>query len=475
MICDHAFDYPGAPGLARDVHAVAKEQGRVRTTNVTVPSLPYHYPTINLVHWLHRDEQVLSLGICQTAELDDFLAMGEILGQAIARSDQRVALLGTGGMSHRFFPLRALPDHMGYTPDDVISDERACGRPPHHRVVGAGRSRRGPRVLPRVPCPLARGALRALSDDRRRARWDGLARPRRALFGVRGIGGHRSGAHVVRAGGTRMSLQGWTLPQSDTGRSAILTPPPWHYSGEIISVDFTAAPDVVAALLPPGVEPAGDGSATFVFADWSSASDADPRIRDDPARGQYKEAYAVLYGTYDGKPVGRVPFIWVDNDLSLVRGLIQGFPKKLGQIAMTRPVEIGEGGVRKAIGSRFSAHVSSLGRRLATLSVTLEEEHEKLYPKGIATPLLHTRLWPAIDGDAPAVSELAGDDRGVPAGHGVLGPGNPGARRIRLRGARSPRADVRGHGVCPRRGLLGDRRLHDPAVSGRPSEGEVRP
>lgn len=129
VICEHPFDYPGAPGLARDVHGVAKEDGRVRTTNVTVPSLPYHYPTINLVHWLHRDEQVLSLGICQTAELGDFLAMGEILGRAIARSDRRVALLGTGGMSHRFFPLRELPDHMGYTPDDVVSDEaRAADR-----------------------------------------------------------------------------------------------------------------------------------------------------------------------------------------------------------------------------------------------------------------------------------------------------------------------------------------------------------
>jgi acetoacetate decarboxylase len=155
------------------------------------------------------------------------------------------------------------------------------------------------------------------------------------------------------------------------------------------------------------VESAGDGSCSFVFADWSSSSDADPRVRDDPARGQYKEAYAVLYGTYDGKPVGRVPFIWVDNDLSLVRGLIQGFPKKLGHIAMTRPVEIGEGGVRKEVGARFAAHVSSLGRRLASLAVVLDEEHENLYPKGIATPLLHTRLWPAVDREAPAVHELS--------------------------------------------------------------------
>ncbi len=204
-----------------------------------------------------------------------------------------------------------------------------------------------------------------------------------------------------------MSLQGWTLPQSDTGRAAILTPPPWHYSGEIIAVDFTADPGVVAALLPPQIEPAGDGACSFVFADWCSSSDADPRVRDDPARGQYKEAYVLCYGTLDGKPVGRVPFIWVDNDLSLVRGLIQGFPKKLGQIAMTRPVEVGEGGVRKEVGGRFAAHVSTLGRRLCTVSVTLDEEHEKLFPRGIATPLVHTRLWPALEGDEPAVHELS--------------------------------------------------------------------
>ena len=72
----------------------------------------------------------------------------------------------------------------------------------------------------------------------------------------------------------------------------------------------------------------------------------------------------------------RFPYIWVDSELSLIRGHVQGFPKKLGDIFMTRPVEIGRGGVRKAIGSRFAAHVSQLGRRLVTLSVTLEEAVE---------------------------------------------------------------------------------------------------
>ena len=200
-------------------------------------------------------------------------------------------------------------------------------------------------------------------------------------------------------------LKGWTLPQTPSGLSATLTPPPWHYSGDIIAVDYKADPANVAPLMPPGMEPLGDGSVTLFFADWCSASDADPRVLADPAKGQYHEAYWVLYGTYEGKPAGRVPFIYVDSELSLIRGLVQGFPKKLGRIAMTRPVEIGHGGVRREPGNRFAAHVTAGDRRLATISVELEAETTR-GPGPQPAPLLHTRLWPSLDSSKPGVEEF---------------------------------------------------------------------
>ena len=203
-----------------------------------------------------------------------------------------------------------------------------------------------------------------------------------------------------------MSLQGWTLPQSATAKSATLPPPPWHYSGEIIAVDFLADPARVDELAPPGFAPQGDGACTFFFCDWCSSADRDPRIQADPARGQYKEAYVAFVGTFRDAPMGRVPYIWVDNELSLIRGLVQGFPKKMGEVFMTRPVDIGRGGSRKAPGERFAAHVSSLGRRLATASVVLEGVAEGAMPVGLR-PLLHTRLWPSLEGDQPAVHELS--------------------------------------------------------------------
>lgn len=202
------------------------------------------------------------------------------------------------------------------------------------------------------------------------------------------------------------SLRGWTLPQTPTGRSATLSPPPWHYSGDIIAVDYKADPANVASLLPPGMEPLGDGSVSLFFADWCSASDADPRVLADPAKGQYHESYWVLYGTYEGNPTGRVPFIYVDSELSLIRGLVQGFPKKLGRIAMTRPVAIGQGGVRRQPGGRFAAHVSAGDRRLATVSVELEGETNR-GPGPQPAPLLHTRVWPSLDASKTGIEEYS--------------------------------------------------------------------
>jgi acetoacetate decarboxylase len=203
-----------------------------------------------------------------------------------------------------------------------------------------------------------------------------------------------------------MSLKGWTLPLTATGRSSAVPPPPWHYSGDLIAVDFKADPARVAELVPAGFTPPADGSCTFFFCDWASAAEHDPRVKEDPAKGQYKEAFITLNGTFNDRPFGRVPYIWVDSELSLLRGLVQGFPKKLGDIYMTRPIEIGKGGARKAPGERFAAHVSSLGRRLATASVTLREAVTRKLPAG-AGPHVHTRLWPSLEHDEPAVHELS--------------------------------------------------------------------
>lgn len=122
-ICDLPYDYPGAPDLARAWHRVNRERG-LWSVNVTTPSLPVHYPTINLVSHLRTRERVLSAGVLQTASRDDYLLLGEALGEAVkAVPDIRVAILGSGGMSHTFWPLDSIRSHFGFGAEHVISDE----------------------------------------------------------------------------------------------------------------------------------------------------------------------------------------------------------------------------------------------------------------------------------------------------------------------------------------------------------------
>ena len=205
-----------------------------------------------------------------------------------------------------------------------------------------------------------------------------------------------------------MSLQGWSLPLSPGGTASLVPPPPWHFSGEALGVDFLADPATVAAVLPSGLEPVGDGSCSFVFCEWSSAADDDPRVIADPARGQYREAYLSVNALLDGRKVARVPYIWVDNDLSFARGHIQGFPKKMGTVAITHAVRVGRGGPRVEPGARFAGHASSLGQKLVAGALTLEGPAEDGFvPKALRLPVWHTRFVPDLAGGDPLVHDLA--------------------------------------------------------------------
>jgi len=117
------YEHAGAPALAAEVEKVAQEK-KVAARNVVEETLPLHYPTINVIHYLGRGEKVLSVGTCQTARLKHFLQMGEVVGEAIRRSDARVVLLASGAMSHKFYDLDHVPPNPRvWHPDNVSEPE----------------------------------------------------------------------------------------------------------------------------------------------------------------------------------------------------------------------------------------------------------------------------------------------------------------------------------------------------------------
>lgn len=116
------YDYNGDPELAKLMAAVGEELG-TPTHASEDDYLPVYYATINLVHYLHKDENVVSVSVVQTGETDDFMAMGAAIGQAVERLDRRAVVLASGGMSHTFWPLKQLPDHEASDPVHIFTPE----------------------------------------------------------------------------------------------------------------------------------------------------------------------------------------------------------------------------------------------------------------------------------------------------------------------------------------------------------------
>jgi acetoacetate decarboxylase len=223
-------------------------------------------------------------------------------------------------------------------------------------------------------------------------------------------------------------LQGFMLPRSPEGRASVVPAPPWHYSGDVLTIEYRTDPANVAALLPPGVEPAEEdpGAVAVIWADWQSCSEGGVELL-DPVRSQYKECFVVVRCRRGGETFSRCVYIWVDKDFALARGWYQGYPKKLGSIWMTRPVTVGKAGPRLEAGGVIGATVAANDRRLAEATLTLTGPSDT---SGFvnALPMLHSRWMPAIDpASSPSLDELV-TMRSVDVEVGPAWTGEPSVR-----------------------------------------------
>ena len=115
----------------------------------------------------------------------------------------------------------------------------------------------------------------------------------------------------------------------------------------MLTIEYRTDPEAVAELLPPSLSPAEEdpGAVAVVWADWQSCSGGFDELL-DPVRAQYKECFVVVRCQYREQTFSRCVYIWVDKDFAMVRGHVQGYPKKLGDIWLTRPVTVGRAGPR---------------------------------------------------------------------------------------------------------------------------------
>lgn len=194
-------------------------------------------------------------------------------------------------------------------------------------------------------------------------------------------------------------MSGRYYPRTANGRASILPPVPWHYSGELVTIEYRTDVDAIRALLPEGLELADEdpGAVAAIWADWQSCSNDFNEIL-DPIRGQYKEMFIVIRCKYRGQTYSRCAYIWVDKDYAIVRGQHQGYPKKMGSIHQSRPVVVGKAGPRLQPGGTFGLTLAAYDRRLAQGRFTITGPGTK---PGFVNghPMLHHRWYPAIEFD----------------------------------------------------------------------------
>lgn len=128
------YDYRGYPELALEIEAVSRERGGYNRA-INHPQLGRHYATINLVKQLrleHSDTPVVTVSSCQNCDWTHFVKSGEAIGEAVRRSNLRVALLASGALSHKFNPIDWKPNHPRIfhesnvsRPENIASDKGA--------------------------------------------------------------------------------------------------------------------------------------------------------------------------------------------------------------------------------------------------------------------------------------------------------------------------------------------------------------
>ena len=104
-------------------------------------------------------------------------------------------------------------------------------------------------------------------------------------------------------------LKGFNYPLTPKGMSTLNPRPPWHYSSDVVAAEFWVNRDAAQAVLPPKVtiDGAGETRAVIMFLDWQFTGSNDEVT--DPARYQYREAFALVEAVFDGAPVNYCPFI----------------------------------------------------------------------------------------------------------------------------------------------------------------------
>lgn len=141
----------------------------------------------------------------------------------------------------------------------------------------------------------------------------------------------------------------------DMGDESAVEPGPWHYGADYVTVYFKGEPERLGSLVPsPFV--VGDGTCIAYVCEIVSVADGRAgAVADSPERTLYNEAAVGVKCSFSGNPGVYFPVMWVTTEWSLLRGLLNGYPKRLADaVYITKLHPLNPGLMPLGVGSSLS-------------------------------------------------------------------------------------------------------------------------
>ncbi|AOL17879.1 acetoacetate decarboxylase [Sulfolobus sp. A20] len=186
----------------------------------------------------------------------------------------------------------------------------------------------------------------------------------------------------------------FTAPLSTSGKSSLVPPPPWIYGIENISAHVYFNVNSILDFIPKPLD-VEDGEGWIYIASIISTSERNlDMLYEEPELTQYMEWAIAVKVKFNDNYYTFFPFMWVDKDFALYRGIILGYPKKFAKVEMSRFNPMLKGYSEPKEGVRIGGYSVRGGEKLMKMVIELKDKVNKIpFPFG---PIVQFRRFPSI-------------------------------------------------------------------------------
>ncbi len=189
------------------------------------------------------------------------------------------------------------------------------------------------------------------------------------------------------------------------GETSAIERGPWHYGADYVAVYFNGEPERLRNLVPPPFA-VSDGECVAYVCEIVSVSDTDPAAAaSEPERTLYREAAVGVKCSFGGRGGVFYPVMWVTTEWALLRGLLNGYQKRLADgISMTRLHPLNPGLKPIGPGTELAGFCVKGQERVLSVSVKLQREGRPSDLPALGATF-GRRMFPRTDGSQGSIEE----------------------------------------------------------------------